>query len=59
MAHRCVVAAEEALLDPRPEGEGDDEDLVGLLHVLEGGDQQLAAAQLLLALGPLVLSEPV
>ena len=41
------IIGEEALLDAGPKCEGDDEDLVGLLHVQGGGDHQLEAAQLL------------
>ena len=44
------VGAEEALFDARPKGQRDDEDLVGVLQVVEGGKKQRHAALLLLTL---------
>ena len=52
------VSSEEALLDAGPEGEGDDQDLVELGAVLEGGHEQLESGQLFLAFIPFVLAIP-
>lgn len=40
-AYSCVVRLEEALLHTRPDGEGDDEQLVWVTHVIESGDKKL------------------
>ena len=49
---------EESLLDARPDGDGDDEDLVAVPHVSERGDQELHPGQLLLLAVPLIFPEP-
>ena len=52
------VCAEEALLDAGPEGEGDDEELEGLLHVLVRRLEELHARQLLTPLVAVELAVP-
>ena len=37
-AYDCIVRLEEALFHARPDGERDDEQLVRVTHVIEGGD---------------------
>lgn len=58
LAYRCVIGAEEALLDARPEGERDEQHLVGLAHVPEGRHQQLQSAQLLAPVVTFLLAVP-
>ena len=55
---RGESGVEETLLDARPDGDGDDQDLVPVPHVPEGGDQELEPSELLLLAIPLVLPEP-
>ena len=50
------IGPEESLLDAGPEGQRDDEDLVGLFDVLERGHEQLLAGQLHLAVVALILT---
>ena len=44
------IGAEKSLFDARPKSQGNDEDLVGFLHVLESGEEQLHAALTVLTL---------
>ena len=46
----CEVRSEESLLQPGPEGDGDDQDHVRVSHVRERGHEELDSAQLLLLL---------
>ena len=57
-SHSGEVRSEESLLDSGPERERDDEQLVGLLQVLEGGHQQLHPGHLALFLVALILTVP-
>ena len=56
-AYSSEVCSEEALLDTRPECERNDEDLVWLLHVLEGGYQELDTSQLFPTIFSVVFAE--
>ena len=56
-AYGGEVRLEEALLYARPDGEGDDEQLVRVTHVVEGRDQKLDL-RLVLSLG-YIPTEPV
>ena len=57
-SYRGKVSPEEALLNPGPDGDGDDQQLVLVLQVSEGRHQQLDPGELLGVLGSLVLPEP-
>ena len=55
--HRCKVCPEEALLDPRPECEGDEEELPLVLELADRGDKKPASLPLSLLL--LAWQEPL
>ena len=57
-SYRGKVRSEEALLNARPDGDGDNEQLVLVLQVSESGNQQLESGELLSLLSSLVLPEP-
>ena len=55
--HCSVVREEEPLFHARPDSEWEDEELVGLLEVEEGGHHQLKAALLVLVTSLLTLTK--
>ncbi len=50
------IGSEKSLFNTRPESQGDDQDLVGFLHVTESGHQELLAGQLFLVGASLILA---
>ena len=52
------ISSKESLLHSWPEGERNEQNLFLLLHVSEGGHQQLLAAQLFFSFFPLIFPKP-